>query len=290
MSNALGRAARAFGDTINIGVNAATGGLFNRGIGYLMGASPDQVDAINARMRANTGVGGDLASGIGQVYGFGKLMGAGRATIGAVRAAPQAAALVPTAGIGTAARFLTGRAGPGLVPVVAATAPKASTVAKAAGAAGLIGLNLAAGRDGTVTPAPAPAAAPERPVEAALAAGRTLPAEITPYERQLAALNAIFKSPNATLSDLQSATGMLPARPKPPTAKDNVLSETAALSQAIFQNDIKNAEELAKTDPEGARALTAKAMEAEFQRRAGLVGLNPMNIAQAQLMAPAEEE
>lgn len=286
MSDAVRRAARAFGDTINVGVNAATGGLLNRGIGYLMGATPDQVATVNARTRANTGVAGDLASGVGQLYGLGKAWGAGKAAVGAARAAPQAVALIPTAGVGTAARFLTGRAGPGLVPKAAMSAPKASTVAKAAGAAGLIGLNLAAGRDDSVTPAPAVA---EQPVEAALAAGRSLPAEITPYERQLAALNAIFKSPNATLTDLQSATGMLPARPKPPTAKDNALSESAALSQAIFQNDIKNAEELARTDPEGARALTAKAMEAEFQRRAGLVGLNPMNLAQAQLMTPDEE-
>lgn len=289
MGNAVTRAARAFGDTINIGVNAATGGLFNRGIGYLMGATPEQVDNMNQGMRDRTGLGGDLANGIGQVYGVGKLWGGAKAVTGAARALPQAVSLVPTAGIGTAARFLTGRAGPGLMPVVAAAAPKASTVAKAAGAAGLIGLSVAGGQDNTVTPAK-PVAAPEKPVEAALAAGRTLPAEITPYERQLAALNAIFKSPNATLTDLQSATGMLPKPNKPASAKDNVLSETTALSQAIFQNDIKNAEELAKTDPEGARALTAKAMESEFQRRAGLVGLNPMNIAQAQLMAPAEEE
>lgn len=304
-----GRAARAFGDTINIGVNSATGGLFNRGIGALMGASGEQVDRMNQGMRQRTGVSGDLAAGIGSLYGLGKVTRAGGAVIGAARAAPTAAALVPTAGISTAARFLVGRAGPGLVPVVAATAPKASTVLKAAAGLGIVGSSLADGMSSRVTPAasttgvgpqgkytPEQLAAREayiaNPVESSLAAGRAATAALTPYDRQLAALDTIFKSPNATLTDLQAATGMLPAPPRARTAKDTAFGQTAELSRQIYESQIasiaaqKDAGEI--TDAQ-AQLATKQAMEAEFQRQSGMQGLNPMNMMQAQMMTPDEE-
>lgn len=278
--SALGRAARAFGETINIGVNSATGGLFNRGIGYLMGATPQQVEQMNQGFRRDTGTGGNLAAGVGQIYGAGKVFGAGKAALGAVRAAPTAVALVPTAGIGTAARFLAGRAGPGLVPVAARALPKASTVAKAAAGLGVLGLNMTDGLDST-TPAPA-AAAPEKPVEAALAAGRVAEPAVTPYDRQLAALNAILQSPNMTLSDLQSATNMLPKQPKPPTAKETIMGETAKRFDALFKRDMAAAGD----DP----VLGAKAMEADANRWAALAGTNPLTMQQAMMFAQGDPE
>lgn len=307
--NAFTRAARAFGDTINIGVNAATGGLFNRGIGYLMGASGEQVDQMNQGMRQRTGLGGDVAAGLGTVYGIGKVMPAARAVTGAVRAAPTAAALARTAGPATAARFLTGRAGPGLVPVAAAaTRPSAGTVAKAAAGLGVVGLGVADRSSSRVTPTASEGKGPQgkytqeqldareafkaNPVDASLAVGRASPAALTPYERQLEALNTIFASPNATLSDLQAATAMMPAQPRPRTAKDSAFGQTAELSRQIFESQIasigaqKDAGEITE---EQARAMTATAMNEEFQRQAGMQGFNPMNLMQAQMMAPDEE-
>lgn len=303
-----GRAARAFGDTVNIGVNTATAGLLNRGIGALMGASGEQVDKMNQGMRQRTGVGGDLAAGLGAVYGLGKASRAAGAVSGAVRAAPTAVALVPTAGIGTAARFLVGRAGPGLVPAVArATAPKASTVLKAAAGLGIVGGAVANGMSSRVTPAatgvgPQGKYTPEQlaardeylanPVESSLAAGRAATAALTPYDRQLAALDTIFKSPNATLTDLQAATAMLPAVPKQGTKKDAAFGQTAELSRAIFEQQIASIsaqKDAGEIDDAQAQLATKQAMEAEFQRQSGMQGLNPMNIMQAQMMAPDEE-
>lgn len=369
--NAFTRAARAFGDTINIGVNAATGGLFNRGIGYLMGASGEQVDQMNQGMRQRTGLGGDAAAGLGQALLVGRGLKVAGAGLNAAKALPTAVALTRTAGPAAAARYALGmpaagvtraaveggrnllptaagltRAAKGgatsaelnalargsagqLVPVTTTSAralmPSMRTVGKTALVAAPVAASVIGGMDSTVTPqggsgvgpqgkytqeelgqraayldsrAKAPFAGDPNhidltdPVAASLAAGRGASAVVTPYERQLEALNTILASPNATLSDLQAATAMLPAAPKQGSKKDAAFGRTAELSRQIFESQIasigaqKDAGEITE---EQARAMTATAMNEEFQRQAGMQGFNPMNLMQAQMMAPDEE-
>lgn len=130
------------------------------------------------------------------------------------------------------------------------------------------------------------------PVGAARAAGQAAgpQAAITPYDRQLAFLDTVFQQP-LTMREAQAYSGMLPARDtKTQTAKDALIGETAKLSQSIFQSAVDQAQELAKTDPEGARAIVDKARSDYFNRQSGLVGFNPVQLAQAQLMGAATEE
>jgi len=308
-----GRAARAFGDTINVGVNAATGGLLNRGIGAVMGASREQVEQVNQDLRQRTGVGGDIAAGVGAVYGLGKAARAGGAVVSAARAAPTAAALVPTAGLGTATRFLAGRAGPGLVPVVprlAVTIPKASTVLKAAAGLGIVGGSLADGMSSRVTPtaptaggtiadrakANAAAYTPEeaaawgpyagRPVEQALATGRGASEAITPYEQQMQTITALLSSNIPA----RYARGLINELPKPesgqPRAQDVLLGQAALRANALQQRRL----ELAADPGNEELKLGVRAMEDDFNAYLSLAGRNPNNLAQAQMIPGYDPE
>lgn len=125
---------------------------------------------------------------------------------------------------------------------------------------------------------PAPRVAPKaaaviNPVEAALAQGKAGPQpSITPQDRQLAFLDAVFRKP-LTLEQASLASGMLPTTGKPPTAKDTLQGQAALLSQQIFDHQLALAQ--------GDDTKTAAAMEAEYQRRIGIIGVNPLNVAMA---------
>jgi hypothetical protein len=110
-----------------------------------------------------------------------------------------------------------------------------------------------------------------------------------PRTKQMEFLDRQFSRP-LTMREAAAYSNMLPAPARPGSAKDAVFGQAAAFSQSLFQQQIAQATELAKTDPEAGRALTAKAMEAHFQRQAGLVGFNPMSLAQAQMLQDADED
>lgn len=150
----------------------------------------------------------------------------------------------------------------------------------------VLGGALGSGGSTAVAPA-APAAsrqpvAPQRAVEAAMAKGRAAPA-VTPQARALAAIDTILRGP-FTLKEFETAVGALPAPAKPQTTKNTVLGQTAELSQQIFQNQITQAQELAKSDPESAQAAVAKATDDYFKRNSGLVGFNPADLVNAQIL------
>lgn len=120
------------------------------------------------------------------------------------------------------------------------------------------------------------------------AAAPVLAAPLVPQERMSAFLDTMLRGP-LTLREAQAASNMLPAPAKPRTASDVVLGETAKLSQQIYADQIAQATEMAKTDPDAARDATARATDAYFARQAGLVGFNPLQLAQAELMNQPEE-
>jgi len=287
-SSPAGRAIRAFADTINVGVNSATGGLLNKGIGYLMGATPEQVAQADAERRASLGAAGNVAAGIGNVYGLSKL-GAG---VAAARAAPAAL----TRSLSPFSLALPSAGG-----VVAAAVPKSFGAAAKLAAGGLaFGAPVIGGLDSTVNTPGAPSGKPSMdgaaavravldPVSQALSQGRAAPATLTPYDKQLAALSTILGSSKMTLSDLQAVTGMLPKQNKPFSPKDVMVGQAAAQSQQMFQQQLNDAAKLADTDPEKGAAARDAAMAAEFQRRISILGSNPMNVAQAQLLVPDQE-
>ncbi len=136
----------------------------------------------------------------------------------------------------------------------------------------------------------------DKPVEQALAQGRAAggpPAEITPAERQAALISAILGS-NLTVNEAGAVAGLagsgIPGANAKVSAKDTVMTQAAQLSEAIYAGQLKQAQQLAQTDPAGAKALEMKATTEHWSRQAGLVGLNPLQIAQAELMNSAAEE
>jgi len=285
----------AAADIFSIGGNSLTFGGTNavaRALVRHQTGLPDSVvgpaqDEVMHESRVRAGLAGDAMNVGGMLYGGRGVLAAGKAGLNAVRAAPTVATLARTAGPGTALRYVTGTAGPGLVPVAARALPSLGTIGKAAGLATLLGLSISGRQD--ATPA-APVATPQK--AAAPKAQVAAPMELSPQDRQLAALDTILRSPNKTLSDLTAVTGMLP-RPKQTSTKDALVGQTAQLSQAIFQAQVSDATKLhaeGKITEDEAKAMNAKALEAHFQRQAGIVGLNPLNLVQAQLMNPGEEQ
>ena len=258
-------------DLVRIAVGGLSGGMVDQALGG------DNVERTReARVRA--GITGDVANVGGMALGLKGGGAAIKSTVGAARAAPTAMSLVPKAGLPTALRYLTGTAGPGLVPA-ASRAVTLKGAGKLAGLAGLLGLSIAGRQDDT----PAVAVKPAAPAQAKTVATKAPAAAErgpTPFERQLAFVDSMFRGP-LTLREAQAASGMLPAPPKPQTDKDAAFGDTAAISRAIFQNDINNAIEKGKTDPAAGQELTAKALEQRFARQAALFGTNPMNLAYA---------
>lgn len=272
------RAAQLFAATIANAGNTATFGGIGR-IGDLVrgtdwGTTGDQ---LSAQVRAASPVADTASKVIGVVGGGGIARAALPAAISAGRVALTAA---PTIGTRAAALGATSPSYAGTIARVAAPAAAA--------------LGLGAFLNNGESAIPAAAAEPKTAAaagESALAAGRAAPESITPQEALASRLGVILGSNRATMSDLQTAGALVPATIKgQPTQKDQVVGQTAALSQAIFANQVAQANELSKTDPAGAKAVVAKATADYFQRNAGLVGLNPANLAMAQMLNPGEEQ
>lgn len=144
-----------------------------------------------------------------------------------------------------------------------------------------------------VAPAPAARAAPASATaasERALTQGRAAAPTITPQDQLSAYIGSVL-SQGATIREAQALGGLIPAGASAqPNAKSTVLGQTAQLSQSIYQNAVTQAQELAKTDPEGAQKVVEKATADYFARNAGLVGFDPTKLAQAQLLGGADEE
>jgi len=274
--NAATRAWTAFSRTINAGVNAATGGMFNKGIGALMGLTPEQVDAGNAAMRASVGTAGNVAAGLGNVYGLTKLGQAG----GAVLRAPAAAAAATERAFAPFAVSLPTARG-----LVAAAVPRTfGGAAKLAAGGAALAAPIIAGMDNTVVAKPS---APNA-VAAAMAQGKAAAPVITPYDQQLAALNTILRSPNMTMHDLQLVTGMLPKPNKPYSPADVIKGTAADKSTEMLNQALKDA--AAKADPEEAAVAAREARQKDFLRLVSILGGNPVNAAQAPMFVEDPEE
>lgn len=160
-----------------------------------------------------------------------------------------------------------------------------------------VGGILGSSGDTSVVKAAPAAAAPDarQAVQQALVQGRAAaPTPIAPQDALANALRKILTSPNATLSDISRAGGLVPAATKnDPKTKDTVLGRTAALSEAIFNDQVTKIDEAAKAGTITAEQATIgkeKATAAWFQRNGGLVGFDPSKLIQAQLLEGADEE
>lgn len=263
----LARAGSNFLDTIGLAGNAATFGL-GGGVVDLLSGTPWGTTAHDARVRTN-GSGpvpvGAIAEGLGTVGGG---MGAWKLARGGLGMARAALPAVPL-----------------------------GTVAKAAAIpAGVTGLALLANNGGEAAPAVAtvPASTPVAPVAQALAQGRDAPATdfITPRDRLSAYIDTLLTK-GASINQVRALAPAVENTPRPQTTKNAVLGQTAQLSQQIFASQISGLEKQlaagAITEAQ-AKAAVQKATEARFQRDAGLAGLDPARLAQAQLLGGQDEE
>lgn len=278
-----GQIGTAVGDIANIGVNAVSGGLFNRGIAALTGASDQQLADYERVSRVRAGLAGDVANVAGMVYGAGKALQGGKAALGAVRSLPTAAAVARTAGPATAARYLTNTAGPGLVPLATGPGAKASAsvIAKGAGVLGLLGLSVAGRQEpgdasavrspAKPTAATAPAAAKQREITIA---------DATAQDRSMAFLNKVLGSP-LTLGEFERAASTMPTiasvGAKTPRIADVAGQRALAQSELIFGAQVKAAQDAlasGDTDELGARKSVEEAFRDRYAREAALAGVN----------------
>ncbi len=134
---------------------------------------------------------------------------------------------------------------------------------------------------------------PPKPVEAALASGRGATATLmSPADEMKVKLHAILGNGPMTLREAQAISGMMPASPKPVTAKETVLDTTAQISKAIYADTIKDIQTrraAGELDQVGTQAETAKATNAFFLRNTGLVA-NPLSFAQANMLPDPDED
>lgn len=183
------------------------------------------------------------------------------------------------------------------LPVAAAVDTTAPLARAVSGIGSFLGGVLGSKGDATVTktqaqPAAAPAApAPRQSVVKALTAAAP---EVTPQDALGNFLRQVLTSPNATMGDLSRAGALVPAVTKNgPKAKDTVLAQTAALSEAIFSHansEIDAAVKAGTITPEQGKIGKEKATAEWFQRNGGLVGFDPTKMVQAQLLGQDEEE
>jgi len=136
-----------------------------------------------------------------------------------------------------------------------------------------------------------------RQPSAAAAAVAPAMREPTAQDRAMAAIDSILSKP-FTMRQFSAATAALPGVTQAgvastkvaPKMKDTVLGATAELSQSIFAQEIAQAQAMKAADPKGAQDAAKKATDAYFQRNAGLVGFNPSELLQAQLLSRGMEE
>ena len=247
-------------DVVRLVANAATFGFADR----LAAATVDPNAAQNtADARTRSGLAGDVVTGASMAAGGGAALRAAGAGLRLARAGAGAAG--------------------GVMPLLR----------RAAIPLGLAGV-AAADRISSENPeTPVNRVKPKAadPVTQAMQQGRQMTPDqfVTPRDRLNAYIDTVFRT-GATIREAQALGGMVESTPRPQTTKNTVLGQTAQLSQAIYADQIAQAQQLGKTDPEAARAVVAKATSDYFNRNAGLVGFDPTKLAQAQLMAGAEEE
>lgn len=113
-----------------------------------------------------------------------------------------------------------------------------------------------------------------RPVKTAQAAGKYIAAvdktNITPEQYASAVAATILSRPTTTLNQATQASGLIPARGTPQTAKDSLYGGYRNAAEAIYAQQIAQATKLAETDQEAAVALQESATK-EFLRNLGAV-------------------
>lgn len=135
-------------------------------------------------------------------------------------------------------------------------------------------------------------AAPKRAAAAAAskpAAAPKAPETITPQARQLAYLDNILKQP-LTLRQLSMATGMMPAPTKPRSAEDVILSQTAGISDQLFQADLTAATKAFQQGTPDYDTAVQSAVKNYYERNAALSGIDLQKAALAELVSKAEED
>lgn len=279
-------------DNVAILGNGLSFGLANRVAQGVTGASDEALENYEREQRIRTGLMGDVANVAGMLVGGKGVLSAGRGAIKAARAAPTAARLATTAGPATAARYLTGRAGPGLVPVAApvSRAAMGKGALGALGGLGLVGYSAAGRMDDTPTGAPAaePAVVTEA-VDQALAqpAGDT---KITAQDRAMDAINAILARPH-TMREFQAATAALPgvaaSTAGKQSDKDKVFGTAMGISEALYQYELEQIAQKLTGDAKDQAVLAAT----EKYRRNLLetVGADPLKQAVAEAAQAAGE-
>lgn len=288
-----GQIGQAALDIANIGGNALAFGLPNRIAETVMGAPSGAADEVTRQARVRAGLAGDVANVAGMVRGGGLALGGAKNVVSAVRAAPVAATLARTAGLPTAARYLTGTAGAGLVPAAAKAGAKATagTLAKGAGVLGLLGLSVAGRQEaGDASAVRAPAAKSAAAATPKPAKREITIADATAQDRAMAFLNNVLSKP-LTLGEYERAAGTLPVvasvGTKQPRIADVAGQRALEQSQILFQNEIDQATKLAETDPIGARALVAQSLQDQYARESALAGVNNQSEALAQMLRNA---
>ena len=92
-----------------------------------------------------------------------------------------------------------------------------------------------------------------------------------------------------TLREAQAAVGMIPKKPGPLSPKDTALSEYNKIADSLYQQQITQAAELAKSDKEaGIKAQEAATKQYLLSRGAALQGALPTNLSLAELFAEAQ--
>lgn len=168
-----------------------------------------------------------------------------------------------------------------------ADAPNVAAAARIAALGSVPAVPAAAVKAAALAPK---AVTPAQAVDQAMTQGRTADSYITPQDQLSAYIGSVL-SRGATIREAQALGPLVPGLARAtPNPKQAVLGQTAALSQSIYQNSVTQAQELAKTDPEGARKVVEQATSDYFNRNAGLVGFDPSKLVQAQLLAGNNED
>lgn len=254
-------------DMARIAANGITGGLVL-----------DQDAVREARVRA--GLAGDIANVGGMLLGA---KGVGALAKGA-RVLPAAARVASAGGLRQAVGFLSGKAGPALVPVAAG--PSKMALAKAAGALGLLGVSIAGRQDEA-----APAAAPQdKPAErdgiwSEDAAAATAS---SPQQSALDRLGEIINGPVSHRRLMQAVQGVAQVSPKPIGARDAagmVAEQQAMAMNNAVQQEIQSKVDAGTMSKEDAQKAGMNAFNAYLKQRAMVWGTNnPLGVAQVPMM------
>jgi len=270
-----------FGNTVTGGALGAVGDFAR---GTPLGTTGDQ---IRAQLNAQSDQAAPITDALGILTGGAVLArGAGAAVRAAGGIRPAAAALARSFTpevIGTRAAALGARATPAPGRVIAGVA---APLAVAAGVSALAGNpDTPAVQPNPNNPRDGLTARGDGPVEQAMMQGRearTVQDDLTDTVRQV--LNN-----NPSLAQLQTIQGLLPSTIKRTQSdKDALFGQTSKLSDALLQQELVAAQ-AAATSPEDYAKRFQSALRSKFQRDAGMLGFDPGELVQAQLLQPGEE-